>query len=248
MYKTNFSEVGKVVIYGDGKIFFESERDLTKIGCVSSLDRLMYVNISDPKQARKENLFRNDNFFLKYTDNHHGYWSERKTALYIHVSDIAVSGPVEKIAMQHNGETDYKEEYTLTFTHGARIRKVNLEKMNVAGNWTPPEGAHWKRGTGDYNNTYEVKTEEEIKAIEANAKKKGIEFEPYNVIHWFITEENVTECTRESDYFTRIERDNDRKNREDLAKKFNDVLRTDRFSHYDIEKLLSRFEIKEKNA
>lgn len=242
----NFTGIDKLVIYGKGKILYETSRDLFKV------DRGKIVSFElseDPKNARKENLNRTDNYYLKYTDNHGGYFNERKLALYVHESEISVSDPVEVVAFKHDGETNYKNEYTLTFMYGATKRIVNSEKMKVTGDWKLPAGAHWLRCLGDYNNSYETVSEEEVTRINELRIKRGLPKLDYNLVHYYLTEESFTEWKRESDYYTRTEKDVERVKRENLAKKFTEVLGSNNhISHYDIDKLLKVFKIEEISA
>lgn len=246
-----FDGIGKVVIYGNGKIYFQKTRDFKK---VSNIGDIVSVNISEPKQARKENLSRKDNYYLNYTDEHSYYYKERKTALYIHVSEVSVSDPEERVSIEHDGEKDFLTYWKLNFKNGCTVKKLNCEKMLVPGTWTIPEdekanGAHWKHGLGDHNNSYDTISEDEWKHNSLFAKKHGRELEKYNLVHWFYTYETISEIEFASDFYTRIEKDDSRKERETLAAALNSVLgKNSSFSHYDIAKLEKYFDIRIKDG
>lgn len=245
MFKMNFKGIGKLVIYGNGRIKYQSERDLSKL----NNGELLYFFLSEePKNARKENLNRKDCYFLKYTPEYCTW--ERRTALYIHESEISVSNPKEIVSLRSEsyGETNYKNQYNLCFMYGATKRVLHCDRMNVEKNWTPPKGAHWYNFLGDHNNSYQLISDEEyedkMKLYDRTGKPRP---EKYNVLHWYYTEESFTEFTRDSDYYTRTEKTPDRKNREHIANRFTEILgRNNYISHYDIEKLLEHFEIVEK--
>ena len=242
--------IDTIIIYGGGQILLKKNRDFFKM---QNGEMLFFYLKNEPKNARKENLNRKDNYFLKYDDIYGSYYKERKTALYIHESEIKVSGPVEKLSFEHDGEKNYKNEYNLYFVNGGRKRVLNVEKLNVPGNWTIPKeevsaGAHWYNFLGDYNNSYEIVTEEEQKRLKNWRTKKGLPApEPYNLKHWYFTEEDFSVNTVESDYYTRTEYDAARIERNKLASRFNEILGHNKgFSHYDIQKLLNVFDITEK--
>lgn len=63
----------------------------------------------------------------------------KKTALYVHVSEVNVENLGEFVAMEHNGEKDYLYGYKLTFNHGARAAFAHVKRMCVPGSWTIPD-------------------------------------------------------------------------------------------------------------
>ncbi len=249
MFKMNFDGIGKLVIYRDGVVLFEKGRDLSRVGTFekgrvnnSASDRVVSFNLSSaPKNARKVNLTRKDNFFVKYEDGN--YIRERKTALYIHASEVSVENLGEFVSMEHDGEKDYLNAYKLIFNHGARVRVLRVEKLSVPGSWTIPEeerkaGAHWYSFLGDHNNSYETVSAEELQRINARRRALGLPEENYNVRHWFFKYQDTKENYYTSDFLTRIEKNSDRVEREKIAAALNAVLGRDKLSHYDVEKLL----------
>lgn len=248
MYTVDFEQFSKLVIYGGGEVLLEKTRDIKKIGTFDGgkvktdyFDHLTTFNLSmEPKNARKINLNRTDNFFIKYACK---WWPEKKIALYVHVSEVNVENLGEFVDMEHDGEKDYLYGYKVTFNHGARAVFVHTKKLCVPGSWTIPEeekkaGAHWSRGLGDYNNSYKVITAEEIEPRNAFLEKVGRPAEKYNLIHHFLTFEDVDTNYYTSEGFHKIEKDSARDDREKIAAALNNALGSGKFSHYDVEKLL----------
>ena len=249
MYTVDFDKFQKLVIYGGGAVLFEKTRDIRKIGTFDGekvktdyFDHLTAFCLStEPKNARKINLNRTDNFFIKYACE---WWpAEKKTALYVHVSEVNVENLGEFVAMEHNGEKDYLYGYKLTFNHGARAAFAHVKRMCVPGSWTIPEeekkaGAHWSSGLGDYNNSYEVITDAEIERRAEISKKLGRPVEKYNLVHRFITFEDVGTNYYTSEVYHKIEKDDARSEREKIAAALNAAIGSDKFSHYDVDKLL----------
>lgn len=250
MFKLSLNDYGKIVIYGNGAVLLEKERDFYKIGAQDDNgkirttygDDILYINLSsDPKVARKVNLMRKDNYTVKYDAGY--YWHEKKTALYIHVSEVGVFPLGEFVAAEHDGEKDYLYGYKVTFNHGAEARVLKCEKLLVPGSWTIPEdekkaGAHWSRGLGDHNNAYDTIGAEELENRNKIRVKRGLEPENYNLVHWYYENVTITENYYASEAYHKIEKDSDRVQREKLAEVMNGVLH-DKLSHYDIDKLLA---------
>lgn len=244
MFKINFESISRLVIYGNGKKLFEKERDLATVstGNGGTLDRIVSFNLSqEPKNARKENLNRKDNYYLTYTPEY--FRNERRTALYVHVSEIEVENLGEKIHNQHDGETDFIYHYKLIFKNGGTIRKVNFERLNVPDGWTIPEeeqktGAHWSKFLGDYNNAYNIPSE--------RTRKRAVEngLPDFNLIHWYITTEPLAENYYTGDYISRIERDDARKDREKIAEIISSCLYgNNTVSHYEVARMLQHLNI-----
>lgn len=249
MFKASFDGVGKLVVYRDGVVLFEKTRDFEKLGIWkngrvngSGSDIIVSFNLSSaPKNARKVNLNRNDNFLVKYDAG--VYIKERKTALYIHASEVSVENFGEFVSVEHDGEKDFLNAYKLVFNHGARVRVLRVEKLSVPGSWTIPEeerkaGAHWYSFLGDHNNSYETVNAEELKRINARRRALGLPEENYNLRHWFFEFQDVNENYYASDFLTRIEKDSARVDREKIAAALNTALGHDKLSHYDVDKLL----------
>lgn len=248
MIKMTFDQFNKLVIYGNGEVLFAKERDLSNYATLKdgkpagNLDRIISFNLmQEPKNARKENLNRTDNYYLTY---HPEYWrSERRTALYVHISEIDAVNLGEIVHMQHNGETDYIEAFKLIFKHGGEIKKVNVDRLSVPEGWTIPEeeqknGAHWKRGLGDFNNSYDTPSSERKSFFQ----KKHPDQPDYNLIHWYITTEPLTENYYTGDYISRIKKDADREQRDRIAEIMTECTHGS-ISHYDVEKMLEKLNI-----
>ena len=233
MFNQYLEGIKKLVIYGDGKKYMEKTRDLASVaewknGKVvdSYFDKILSINLtSEPKTARKENLSRKDNYYLTFKDD---LFHERRTALYIHISEIDFEDLGEYIAMEHNGEKDYLYAYKVGFKHGATADIVHYERLNVSGDWTIPEsekakGAKW----GEYGrNVYYTRP--------TTTAKDGTVF---NLVHRYFTTETISETYYTSEGYHKIEKDDSRKEREELAEVLSKALGK-HISHYDIDSLL----------
>ena len=240
MATISIGSIDKLVIYGNGEILMEKTRDLANI---SGLDRLVSFEIDNsPVKARKENLNRKDNYYLPYRPDWDRYSKTARTALYIHVSEVTFESCGEYVDVETNGAKHYLYKYNVTFKN-ATARRVSVEKMNVPGSWTLPDGAKWHR-IGDYDNTYEIIDDATNALKKEIATKTGEPFTAYNMAHW--TTETVTEpitVTYKSERYHKIEKDAAREQREELAAAFNEIISGNHFSHYDIEKLFKKFDI-----
>ena len=253
MFTVNYGalDFDKLVVYGDGVVFIEKERDIFKLGTLkdngtvhtSYGDMVTSFNLSgEPKNARKVNLFRKDNYLVKYESGY--YLREKKTALYIHISEVDCVNLGEFVAFQHDGEKDYLFKYSLTFKHGATARVVCCDRLKVAGDWTIPEsehaaGAHWKRYLGDFNNSYDTVSADDLDRINAGRVARGLPELDYNLVHWYYVERALDVNYYTSEGYHKIEKDAARSDREKIAAAFNKVLNGDKLSHYDIDKLLT---------
>lgn len=240
----------KLVIYGGGAVLMEKTRDIFKLGTLkddgaiqtSYGDTITSFNLSSaPKNARKVNLNRTDNYIVKYQCE---YWREKKTALYVHISEVDFVNLGEFVAFEHDGEKDYLFKYSLAFKHGATARVVCCDRLKVAGDWTIPEsehaaGAHWKRGLGDFNNSYDTVSADDLGRINARRVARGLPELDYNLVHWYYVERALDVNYYTSEGFHKIEKDAARADREKIAAAFNKVLNGDKLSHYDIDKLLT---------
>lgn len=242
IYTETFS---RIVVYDNGKILFDKGRNLSEVGTFENGkfsraygDRIEFFNLPEVKNARKENLFRKDCYFLKYTDPVLTW--ERKQALYIHVSCIEFEDLGEHVSSAHDGETNYLHYYRLHFPDGYRYRKRNYKRMNVPKDWKLPEGASWDHGPNCYRPV------DDTSLAESLAEKHGKPFEPFNMIHEWTTEEYGYDNVYSSDYVTRTEYDSAREDRERIANAINEALGRHTVSHYDVAKLLEKLTIEVK--
>ena len=153
--RISIDEFSRMVVYDNGKILFEKGRDLNAIGTFENgkysseyFDRIEFFNLPEVKNARKENLFRKDCYFLKYTVPYMTW--EKRTALYIHVSAIDFEDLGEHIESAFDGQTNYMHYYRLHFPDGFRYKHRNFERMNVSDGWKLPDGATWDHGQNCY--------------------------------------------------------------------------------------------------
>lgn len=153
----NGSLIGKIVIYGNGKKLFERDDletfeirpDKNGVETLSSVYGGAPVSISlagEIKTARKENLNRCDNYVLPYSVDY--FPRERRTALYIHESEIAVDDLGEVLAMQTKDEKDYLHAVRLSFRHPVTFERLHAEHIPCDGSWRIPDAGKWGSGYG----------------------------------------------------------------------------------------------------
>lgn len=251
MFKLPIGEYDKLVIYGNGRKLLEKTRDFTKLGEFKDdkvtehyFDRLLSINLlNEPKNARKENLERKDNYTLSFKKS----WGDTGVAIYIHETEIAVEELGEYVSMEANGEKDYLYGYRLHFMHGAEGDIYNVERMYVPKDWTLPRGSDWSGyGCRTPRNCYEIVDEERQERLKEIAEIQGKPYEPCNLLHKWYEYKPVTETVMSSETYHRSEKTAERLERERLAELMNSVVYGNKFSHYDIENLLKVVDIKAK--
>lgn len=235
------SMIGKIVVYGHGvKLFerddfevYEIRQDKNGVETLSSVYGGSPVSISlagEIKTARKENLNRCDNYVLPYSVDY--FPRERRTALYIHESEIAVDDLGEVLAMQTKDEKDYLHAVRLSFRHPVTFQRLHAEHIPCDGSWTIPDGGRWSSGYGSADcPSYDTYDYTDSPLERARAKGKGV------IKRWKTLETvespSIISAFR---YYSRIEYSADRKRRERIAEKLKAGGLRD-FSHYDVEKL-----------
>lgn len=246
--RTEYHGIQQIIIYGHGEKlytagrgYFEESR-ITKDGKISSVydGRPKAITLTtEPKRARKENLNRTDNYLLTYKGEYS--WQSGLT-LYIHESEISVTPAGEYIAFNTNGETNYKNAVMLHFTHGAEMRRCKVERVPGAGSdFKPPEGCRWSK---DYSNNPE-KPNYDVVRSKPWSNEPG---EPEVIKRW-IEPETVFEILAECPGYSRTEKTPERLRREEIAKILNkNKVFTRETNHYEIERLLTLFELTPKNA
>lgn len=240
MYRINLNsyptQINKIVIYKDGEKLAEIEK-LSDL--LPGLDRVEAFYLpEEPKTARKENLNRKDIYTLRGFASYDTRHQWPKIALYIPADMVQFESLGEFCAMEHDGEKDYLYKYHLTLPAADTLRR-HCERLNVPADWTPPAGGHWRRGLGDYNDAYDIISEEQQELRRKQAEKRGEEYEPYNVVHWTETRqtEKGLQVETTSTGHHRIERDDARQERERLAAKLSEILTNCHISHYDVARL-----------
>jgi hypothetical protein len=242
-----YSSIRKIIIYGHGEKLYQAgngyfQECRSKDGKISEVYDGKPVAITlgtEPKQARKENLSRKDNYFLKY---HGDYSWESGLILYIHESEISVSPAGEYLAFENRGEANYKKAVRLHFTHGATMRRLKLERVPEAGkDFTPPEGCKWSK---DYSRDPQHPNYDVIYP-RPWADQPG----PAEVVKRWLENETVFDFLAQCDGYSRTEKTPERLQREKLAKMMNEAgLFRGNVSHYDIEEMLKIFDISVKEV
>ena len=237
-----YNNIRQIIIYGHGEklytatngYFQESRISKGKISDVYDGRPAAVTLATEPKRARKENLNRNDNYFLTYRGE---YSWEAGIVLYIHESEISVTPAGEYVAFDTHGETNYKNAVKLHFVHGATMRRCKLERVPEAGkDFTPPDGCKWSK---DYSRNPE-KPNYDVIYPRPWADQPG----PAEVVKRWIENEIVFDIIAECAGYSRTEKTPERLHREKLAKMMNDAgLFRSSVSHYDIETLEKLFDI-----
>lgn len=241
--EVDYPTIKKITIYGGGAELYSIE-DYTlqqcradgngKIDTVYDGKVQTLILSQEPKRARKLNLSRKDNFFLTYSGR---YSFESGLHLYIHESEIHVKSAGEYIVFDSSGETCFASAYTLHFAHGAEMIRCKVERVPDAGpGFIPPDGCKWSK---DYSRDpghphYDIFKERPW------AKDPG----PTGVIKRWLEPETVSEILVKSSGYSRTEKNDDRKRREEIAETLNKARVFYReVSHYEIEKLLQLYDL-----
>ena len=246
------STIDKIIIYGDGAKLFERETDIEAYEITTNDNgekklRSIYhgapvaITLQKPvKTARKENLNRTDNYTLKYTPTYCTW--ERRTALYIHNSEIEVTDMGDILSMETADEKNYLHTVKLNFMHPATFHRYNVEHIQCDGNWTIPDNGKWATGIGAFGTEeapiYDTYDYTDSPFPRSRAKGKGV------VKRW-ITPETIenAEIIATERYYSRTEESPERKRKNAIALKLNQSEEykhsNHTWSHYDITKLES---------
>ena len=234
--------IGKVVIYGHGVKLFEQENDLEAYEEIINSygnNQLRNVYHSSPvtvtlagpvKDARKENLNRRDNYTLRYTPEYL-HW-ERRTALYIHESEISVTDLGDMLANETDEERNYLHAVRLHFNNPVTFERLHAEHIEVPGDWKLPEGCRWSDSYGtEERPNYDTYDYTNSRFEKIRAKGKGV------IKRWRTLEtvESTDYITTER-YYTRMEESPERMRKRAIAEKLNQSGKysANKWSHYDI--------------
>lgn len=233
--------VGKFIVYGDGKKLFERD-DLTAFEMKTGKDGIETLNEiycgspvtirlnGEIKTARKENLNRKDNYTLTYTPEY--FRNERRTALYIHVSEIAVDDLGDILAMHSKDEDCYLHAVRLRFALPVTFKRLHSEHIQCEGSWKIPDNGRWSNGWGPEDcPSYRIYDYTDSPLERAREKGKGV------IKNWY-TFETVENASLLSafHYYSRIDYSENRQRRCRIAEKLKAGGLRD-FSYYDVEKL-----------
>ena len=242
------NEIGKIVIYGNGAKLFERETNIETYKIEKNAngedklfnlyhDAPICIELSSaPKAARKENLNRKDNYTLTYTPDYLRY--ERRTALYIHESDIEVTDLGDVLSMETDEEKNYLHAVKLHFNNSTTYQRFHIEHIECDSDWTIPGRGRWSDAYGTEEcpcyDTYDY-TNHPREFI--RAKGKGV------IKRWTTTETLPAgaEIITAERYYTKTVESDERKRKNAIAEKLNQSGQynnsRDRWSHYDITKL-----------
>lgn len=240
------NNIDKLVIYGNGRKYFEREFGMDAYEVVTNDSgektlRSIYhglpvaVTLShEVKTARKENLNRKDNYTLTYTPELFQW--ERRTAIYIHISEIEVFDLGDILAMETKEEKNYLHAFILTF-HGPTVfERLHAEYIQCDDNWKIPDGGRWSECYGTVEKPcYEPYDFTNSRFERSRRKGKG-------VIKRYITPEVIehgAEIVVTERYYSKTVYSPDRIRKNAIAEKLNNsgLWHNETFSHYDVDKL-----------
>ena len=237
------ADIGKIVIYGHGVKLYETDNGQFEqcnlktndngINKVSSIygGEVYAITLEKPiKRANKENLNRNDNYTLTYSPDY-AKWDKRK-ALYIHESEIAVTDCGLVLAFETEEEKQYLQTVKLCFKYPITVTTLHAEKIPCSGDWKIPDNGKWASGYGTPEipcyDTYDCS-----KSIINPGTDKGV------IKRWKtldVVENARIFCTER--YYRKTEYSPERERKNAVAKKLNESkLFSTSFSHFDVDKL-----------
>lgn len=234
----DYGDVKEVNIYENGEILFSTSNgfleEYSNNRLFGTCDRVFCLNLTNEiKRAIKVNLDRKDNFYVKKVGR---YSFETGKAVYIHISEISVENIGEQLAFDTKDEKCYLQGIILRKENAFTMKRKRYEKI-YCDNFTLPEGGKWSScyGSDIDHACYDPFTDKE--------GKKGV------VKRWFEIE-TISELLTGKNGYTRMEYSEERKQREKLADRMNElnIFGHNHISHYDIEKLLEYFDITEKEV
>ena len=184
------------------------------------------------RTARKENFKKGDFFEMKSQDNGYRCFANGKD-LYIPSLAFELVKKEEVLHHQHDGEKDFKDVYTFKIKCKANKYTKHVEKVtdlpkDMQLSEYDPNGK-FGGGFSKTCNMYD---------ISENFKTK----ETYVVKKW-LTYDVVEELTLESDCYTRIEKDENRNEREEIANILEDCLFSGSVSHFEVARMLEKLNI-----
>lgn len=240
--KQYVGNVGKLVIYGGGRILFEREQSMDVydikekdgervLSSVYAGAPEIVVLPGEVKNARKENLTRTDNYTLSYTPEYFRW--EKRIALYVHESNISVQDMGEVLALETKDQKSYLHAYKLTLHGSTTFKKLHVEKLPAEG-FTLPDGGRFSDcyGTADAP-CFELcdYTDSEHERLRARGRF---------VMKRWTTLETIAEAEiiATAHYYTRTIYSEDRKRKDAIAEKINasGVFR-EKWSYYDVERI-----------
>lgn len=250
LYACDFKKIyvyghGEILCYFTGNSISEKKLTVNKSG-EKKLESAIYdkqirkIRLSNPvRTARKENLFREDNFTMKYKGE---YSFEDGRALYIHESEISVEDLGDILAMETEEERDFLHTYRLRFTNPVTYDLFHYERIPTDDDWTLPENGEWSTcyGTEEkpcydtYNDFNYPEDVQKVFASKGRTLSKGV-IKRYITVE---TEEGFEAIVCDSGY-SKMVYSVERIRKDNIAKRLNESgeFHSNSFSHYDITKL-----------
>lgn len=206
-------------IYQDGKILYKTDRTYLEFEELTQNNELKKYYNNRVKSFRIEEPKRAIKLNLNRNDNF--YIMEKISdytkgcVLYIHASNIQVEFLGDLLSFKTEHEQNFIDAYKLTFKYGFVINETISKEVDKSYKLEKNETLHTMQKDGE--TIYKITS--------------------YNPVEKF-------EGVFTGDYYTEKIESDFRKTNNQIAKDFSDILKYNQnFSHYDIEKLLAKFDI-----
>lgn len=184
----------------------------------------LFTDKGMPARCSSKAIFTKDKMFIMRERTEYSF--EKSIWLYVPESVVKVEFLGEFVVRQDKNETCYKEVYKLTGSMEKETRVIEI----LPGDHPIPGGGLQGRDDKGFYEKHKTFIGDETKVFFTHYDK-----------------ENVSEIYLAPGPYSKIVYTDEKLQRDNLADKMNEVLgRNSHISHYDIEKLLKVFDIKEK--
>lgn len=245
--KINLDHYEAINIYNKNGVIFSTvrggfERD-TIDGKKCGSNYLNAVNIIDLpieniRNAQKLNLDKKDVFSIKYTPADR-YSIRNGRALYIPDRFINVECLGEFLALEANGEKNFLTLYKFTFANPQTVSEPHFERI-ICDNYTLEEGESFGSVYGKDKKHAVISTFDT--SDNTYYKRSGKPAEK-GIIKRYLKDNIYNDFIVKSDYYTRTEKDEARREREKIAEIINTCLYNKTVSHFDIENIMKKLNI-----
>ena len=245
--KINLSNYETINIYNENGVIFSTVRGgFERASIDGEKCRLHYSNrvdtidlpIENIRNAQKLSFTKNDVFSIKHIpSDRHIIRSGR--ALYIPDRYIKVERLGEFIALEANGEKDFLTLYKFTFANPQTVSEPHFERI-ICDNYTLAEGETFGSGCGKDKKHAVISTFDTSDNVYYKRSGKPAE---KGIIKYYFQDVIYNDFIVKSDYYTRTEKYEARREREKIADIINTCLYNKTVSHFDVEKIMERLNI-----
>jgi hypothetical protein len=204
----------------------------------SSTVNTIDLPIENIRNAQKLNFYKNDVFSIRYIPSDR-YSIRSGRSLYIPDRFISVEPLGDFLALEANGEKDFLTLYKFTFSNPQTVSEPHHERI-ICDNYTLEEGEAFGGGFGKDKkhaviSTFDT-TDNAFFKRSGQAAEKGI-------IKHYLQDVIYNDFIVKSDYYTRTEKDEARREREKIADIINTCLYNKTVSHFDVENIMKKLNI-----